>query len=69
MMLINMVLFVILGMTILVRAGPKASILAYIMGGGFLFLGGYRLYLVSKKKETVLGNRMSLFSKRRRFQR
>ena len=46
-MLINMVLFMILGITILVRApGRTVSPLAYLMGCGFLFAGGYRLYLL-----------------------
>ncbi len=46
-MLINMVLFLILGATILMRSpGQKASWPAYLMGFGFLFAGLYRLYLV-----------------------
>ncbi len=48
-MLVNMVLFIILGAAMLIRAPLKnASFLAYLMGCGFLFAGGYRLYLVYK---------------------
>lgn len=45
-MLVNMVLFIILGIAILVRSpGQNASILAYLMGSGFIFAGLYRLRL------------------------
>jgi uncharacterized membrane protein HdeD (DUF308 family) len=51
-MLINMVLFIILGATILIRAlARNASFLAYLMGAGFLFAGGYRLYLIYKMRK------------------
>ncbi|MBI3359014.1 MAG: hypothetical protein HY037_05500 [Nitrospirae bacterium] len=50
-MLVNMVLFLILGATILIRASAhKASLLAYLMGCGFIFAGGYRLYLIYRAR-------------------
>lgn len=45
-MLINMVLFIVAGGTLLYRAvRHNASWLAYLMAGLFLLAGGYRFYL------------------------
>jgi uncharacterized membrane protein HdeD (DUF308 family) len=54
-MLVNMALFLILGATILIRApGRNASMLAYLMGCGFVFAGLYRLYLVARSNGTTM---------------
>lgn len=54
-MLINMILFFVLGAALLIRAPIRnASLSAYLMGCGFLFAGGYRLYLFFKTKKGIL---------------
>ena len=46
-MLANMILFLIVGVLMLYRAfSQNATWMAYLMGSGFIFAGGYRLYLL-----------------------
>lgn len=52
-MLVNMILFLVVGGLTLYRAfSQHAPWMSYLMGVGFIFAGGYRLYLFYK---TLLG--------------
>ncbi len=49
MMLINMVLFIVIGGIMIYRSvALGASLIAYLLGAGFIAYGGYRFYLLYK---------------------